>query len=393
MSSDIALQAMFDRFMERFVLPLVDGGGVLASYPLAPGALQYFREAVPADPHIESKIIRARQEVLAELVPSPLPLDLTPQDIDLLAALHNVLLCSHQELVEGFRGSKRWNHCIGWAREHLARVAPCPRASAALARHSLLHQTTTLTRVDSVVKTRRSTSRYLGQEPPPRALIWPRFRRLKQTQEVADFQQVIADEEARGVLTAILELSPLTCLLDMPYALIDPVHSADFRWSQEVLTVLTRADLCRSVTYAHQELGLALVGPHLAHALLSELGSAADVAKEPRLVFGLRYLLNLQLTHCWTADADDVTKVVEEDWGEQHAETQKYFFGWFAAALAREDRLGAPPPANADLQARETRYRIAAAAAAGPALEYSSRHVDMLVPPWTTPQQESKAHG
>jgi hypothetical protein len=419
MSGDVALQAMFDRFLGSFVVPLIRGGSVLVSYPLGEGAVDFFRFAEPIDPALPGEIARARQIVLEEITPSPLPETLTEEDIFLLAALHNVLLCDHQEVVSGFRGQARWKHCLTWAREHLTHVRPCASADSALSRHSLLHQVTSLERVDTVLQTRRSTTRYIGQDPPPRALIWPGLRMLRRSEEVVGFQEVAAIDEARTALTEILESSPLTCLLSMPYSRREPAASArtsvssgargphdhlepglddssigsELRWTPEVVIALSRTDICRCVTYRHLSLGLHATGPHLARALLSEIGRGPEIEGDPRLAFSLRYIVNLQLTHVWTSGTDDLEKPLEVGWGEALEDDRKCFFGWFAAALARADRIDAPTPVEAEHAVKETRFRNAAAAVAGPMLEHAARHVDLIVPPRVHSRQEAGFHG
>lgn len=384
MSSDVALQAMFDRFLEHFVLPLVASGEVLVSYPLGVGAIDYFKVAEPVEPEHKGELSRARQRVLERIVPMPLPLELAPDEIELLAALHNVLLSNHQELVAGFRGVSRWKHCLSWARESVTEIPYCGSPQEALERHSLLHQVYDLSRIDVVVRSRRTTRRYLGQEPPARAMIWPNFRRIHRSEEVVGLADLVATDDARGVMTEIMERSPLTCLLAMPYARHPEVHLGEFSWSPSVVMVLSRPDLCRAVTYRHLDLGLATVGPHLSWGVLAELdrvASGAASSDHARLSFALRYILNLQLTHCWTTEPEEQEKSVGQSWDGAFEELRRLFFGWFAVALAREDRAGAPPSPNEELRSREEAYRRAAAHMARPVLEDAARQVDLLVRP------------
>ena len=383
MSADVALQAMFDRFLGRFMLPLVRGGEkVLVSYPIGLGALAYFEIAQQTDVTVASELVLQRQTVLRDLVPNPDPEAVDADDIRLLAALHNVLLCEHEELVGGMRGKARWGHCIDWAREHLAKVPACADSDLALRRHSLLHHLPALTREDVIVRTRAGSKRYLGQVPPKRALIWPKLRRVSTSQVVTPLTQVVDGDDARSIFTEILERSPLTCLLSMPYGQKDKLLRNPFTWTPATVAVLRRPEICRAVTYRHLDLGFSTVGPVLARATvagLERLTSTRDGSSQAALAFGLRYLLNLHLTHLMTAADGDLMAPFDESWGESK-DYRGLFFGWFAVAFSRADRLGAPEPPTEDLRSRETEYRRAAASVAGKQLADAARHIDWIVP-------------
>lgn len=376
---------MFDRFQGRFVLPLIRGGEkVLVSYPIGVGALEYFELAQQLDATVASELVTTRQVILRELIPNASPEALDADDIRLLAALHNVLLCDHEELVRGVRGQQRWTHCLNWASEHLAKVPECDDSDRALRRHSLLHQLPHLTRQDVIVRTRRGSRRYLGQEPPKRALVWPRLRRVRTNKAVVSLPEMVAREDARALFTEILERSPLTCLLSMPYNKQGAVHLEEFRWSSQVVNVLRRTELCRAVTYRHLDLGLPAVGPALTRATtlgIERLSSTGHSVSQRDLTFGLRYVLNLQLTHLITADEGHVMTPIESEWFEGDKEIRALFLGWFAAAMARADRAGAPELMTRELKERESEYRKSARSFAGKAIEVAARQVDWIIPP------------
>lgn len=393
MSSTVALQAMFDRFVERFVLPLVAGGEVLVSFPFGAGAAEHFALAEPSDPDVLPALLRARDAVLRDLTLAPDVGPLTEEERGLLMALHNVLLAAHGELAEGFRGEARWRLTLRWGLEQLARVRPCDSPVLALARHSLLHRAPELTRRDVELSTRFGGRQYRGQDPPAMALVWPRLRRVETRESRAGLRDIVPGEDARRALTALLELSPLTCLLAMPYSDAPGVHTAPLRFSAPVVSTLSMPSLCRAVTYRHLELGFDRVGQPLADGVLSWLDRAASAgprsADTLRLAFGLRYIVNLQLTHCWTeADPEALLAPLAAEWDKDADAARRFFFGWAAAALARSDRVGAPEPSDPELAERERRYQVEAAEVAGPALEDAARQVDWLAPP----AQEPKPH-
>ena len=267
-------------------------------------------------------------------------------------------------------------------------MPPSRGADVALARHSLLHGVVEMVRRDVVVRTRLGERRYLGRPPPARALVWPRLRGLSTRKNVARLPDVVPNDEAREALSAVLDRSPLTCLLAMPYgAAGGSVVGAELQLSDEVAAVLRSPALCRAVTYRHLELGFGRVGPPLTEAVLGGLHRSASVgagsAEAARTAFGLWYLVNLQLTHCWTeADPADLLSPFDQGWGGAAAEgARPLFFGWLAAALSRGDRLGAPWPPSPELGEAERLYRERAASVAGPALEDASRQLSWLAPP------------
>jgi hypothetical protein len=148
--------------------------------------------------------------------------------------------------------------------------------------------------------------------------------------------------------------------------------------------VLSEQSLCRTVTYRHLELGLNAVGPVISKATAAGLEQAASSRDdEPRqvLAFGLRYLINLQLTHISTASDEELVAPVIKSWSESGSEYRGLFFGWFVAALSRRDRIGAPEQPDARLETRERAYLKAAASVAGGQLEYAARQLDWLIPP------------
>lgn len=385
MSNDVALQAMYERFMGQFVLPLLGNGKkLLVSYPIGPGAESFFEGAQELDPELRSEIIQLRQQALSKIVPSPPPSTLRVDEIQLLASLHNVLLCGHEELVGGFRGQARWEHNLGWAASHLSKVKECGNAETALRRHSLLHLLPMLTRDDTILKTRRGSKRYAGQAPSKLALIWPRLRQVSTALSTVDLDEVIASDDARDLYTEILDRSPLTCLLAMPYGNGGGVHRGNLRWSPQIITVIAQPSLCRAVTYRHLELGFERVGPPLAKALvdgLERMASSKDSREQALLTFGLRYIVNLQLTHLWSVKRDALTDPLERRWSENNSSFRPLFFGWFAAAYARIDRLGAPDINEPEFRERVRQYRRAAAAVAGESLNDAARHIDWIIPP------------
>ena len=106
--STVALQAMFDRMLGRFVLPLVSGGEALVSYPIGPAALEYFCTASPTDPEVGPAIALGRTEAVRELLLDPTQGELAADEVPLVVALHNVLLADHFQIAHGVRGPGRW---------------------------------------------------------------------------------------------------------------------------------------------------------------------------------------------------------------------------------------------------------------------------------------------
>jgi hypothetical protein len=283
----LALQTLYDRFFSHFLLPLVRGGEIQIGAPIGPGVLPYFFEAFPSNGADAADLLVARQAIAADVLPESLPPRLTEDDVRVGAALHNLLYRTHPDL-DSVRASRARRRAAEWAAAALDEAHEPEGRRELLERHTLVAPLFRTTRVDTVLYNWSYRYRFFGREPPARFRAWPTVRRIREEKVETAFSELSFDAAGVGLLVQTMQRSPLTALVTPTRAL------PSFAWNHDMVVALRDEAVCRAVTYAHVEEGVARVaGP---------LGLAFDAAVEQSLLspadllFVACFYFNLLLT-------------------------------------------------------------------------------------------------
>jgi len=229
-----------DRFVSRFVLPLVVGGPVYVDNPLGPGVVAEWTRWVRPDVGVLTRVTDTMRKRLAHLGPMGELGDLPIDALTLAAVWHNLLTVTHPSVVDRkpLRAKVRtWcDAMLGWL------DVPRTRAEATL-RHGLLGRLGTLGRVDTHVEFWAGYADFIGVAPPTSLVAWPDLRRVKVQKARVDLMQLLRglDQGAgsdpatdlRGTVRAAFAASPLTDLL-----LVDRAAPFAFVWTAGALNCL-----------------------------------------------------------------------------------------------------------------------------------------------------------
>lgn len=231
-------------FLTRFVQPLVAGGEVRIGAPIPPQLLARWEVELGEVVEAVVAVDQARAAAASGLVVRPPPLALGGEELRLAVALHGALVLAHPGTTG--LGVKRGRRELAQHSVELARAGPPDGPSATVGRHTLLGRLFELVRVDTQVKWWTGRAEFRGESPPARLLLWRRVRRVKQETTEVGLSEVLAGDESRPVVGALLEASPLTDLLtlDAPARRWPP-----FRWAAPQVEVLRYAELARAVAY------------------------------------------------------------------------------------------------------------------------------------------------
>lgn len=228
-------------FLERFVHPLVAGGTLEVGRPIAVAELDELERELAHASEAVVAVDDARAGVLVDLVVRPPALLLERDELELCAALHNVLFLAHPR-------ADSWLATKG-ARKRVLETASLMAAQPlttdrrrALARHGLLHNVFNVVRTDIKISWWTGSAQFYGQEPPTRLLRWRSVRRVREETSTASYDQLLTSDEAAPVMATLLRRSPITHLLAMhPQA--PPLH-----WEDAVF-VLRDPELARAIAY------------------------------------------------------------------------------------------------------------------------------------------------
>jgi hypothetical protein len=271
-----------ETLLGRFVLPLVAGGDVRVGDPVAPDALARWEVELGEAGPLLVAIDDARAAAAALLVVRPPAMAFGPAELRLAVALHAALVLAHPGTTGFF--SRKGRRELGAFAVGLAQGTPPPTGpTELLERHTLLARLFELVRVDTHLRWWTGKAEFRGAEPPARLVRWRKLRRVRQETSELGLSEVLAGEETRPVVAALLAASPLTDLLtlDAPARRWPP-----FRWGPQHLEVLRDAELARAVAYRWLvDLGRAPAdGPRLRAA------AAASAAWEQTLATPLELL-------------------------------------------------------------------------------------------------------
>lgn len=237
----MADRSPLEAFLERFVLPLLQGGPVHVQGVLPPSALKSYVADRGADATLVTRVCQAMTTRLSRVGPvgdiGALPMDA----VGLCAVWHNLLALTHPEA----RGSVRLRRRVRAWCEAMLRWVDVPRTRAEVSlRHAMLGRLEVLGRVDTHVTFWAGFADFVGL-PPPRVLVaWPNLRRVEESRRRVDLAELLralelgeesgGDDDLLPVARAALAASPLTDL-----ALADRPAFMGFSWGPPLLNALS----------------------------------------------------------------------------------------------------------------------------------------------------------
>lgn len=264
-----------DEWLEQFVLPLVAGGELRVGGPIDAADLESLLEPRPKTEPLLERIARARRLVAAELVLDPPWPELDEPALRMAASLQNLLFLAHPAAHQPLRSRHRLKEVARFALQ-LAALGPPRRADELIDRHTLLHQLFDLGRDDMRVTFWAGRREFRGKRPPPRLLLWPTVRRVREERwRVELVTEAVNDLELRIIVRQLLFASPLTDLLhpERPEPRLEIGGLG--RW-------LRLPEVARAVADHYLTVGLEAIGPPLALALISACGQKGQ-AKDVRI--------------------------------------------------------------------------------------------------------------
>jgi len=228
-------------FLERFVKPLVAGGELHVGPPIPTADVDRWDQEL-AEASVELVAVDdARAQVLSTLVVRPPALVLERDELALAAGLHDALFLVHPR-AERWSVSERQRRRIIDTALALVSQPHSHNRTRVMARHALLHNIFHLTRRDITVSWWTGRARFQGQKPSRRLTAWRGIRRVREDEQVVDFDELLAIPDTAPIIATLLRRTPLTQLLDShPGA--PPLH-----WEDAVF-ILRDAELARAVAY------------------------------------------------------------------------------------------------------------------------------------------------
>ncbi len=335
-------------FLDQFVLPLVRGGQLLVRDPIDAEELQALIDGLAHASEALVAVDDARAEVLSELVVRPPALVLDAEELQLAAALHDVLFLSHPRAGSWATGSGALRR-VAEAARRFGSVPMTGDRTRVLARHGLLHGVFTIRRTDTKVSWWTGSATFLGQRPPPRLTAWPNMRRVQVETTLSGVQELFSLPEAAPVLSAMLRRSPLTLLLAGPDAVV-PVH-----W-EEAVFLLRDAELARALAYralrprGQREM---LAAPARYAAGLEQMLERSPREEDVRAVCAFLVHLNLLLALSEVRERDPgrsplLTAALAVDRAGQRPRGLTTFFALPNAIVRVDPRLAEPPGVDDD---------------------------------------------
>lgn len=273
------MQAVYDALVERFVLPLVEGGEVQIGRPIAPGCASFFAQTVPSSEDARLRIFTALIDAADEIhdidtVPWPSgPL------VFLAAAAHNLCALTDPALDRLFvRGTR--DTILAWV-DRWIELVPVPLTRGdALARHALLAPILALRRTDTVLKTWAYTYRFHGRKMD--LITLGEVRPTSSEVPLETLLEKIGEYDLVARRAALMSRSPVTELLSC-------VELPAFRFSLATLTVLADVGLRSGVAKA-------LTQQEGAGAVITKALRAKEVVSHPPLLrIALAFVLELHM--------------------------------------------------------------------------------------------------
>jgi hypothetical protein len=355
--------AQIAEWLRGFALPLVAGGDVRIHAVLGQSELDALLTASLEVARVAGEVVgrigEARHAVAAELVigvPEP---DLDADAIRLAVAVHDLLFLSHPGTRAASVRKGRLADVARWA-AGVAQLPPPDSARELAYRHSMLHHLFDLGRDDVRVSFWAGRREFKGAEPPARLLKWQEIRRVREERwRVSFLTEAVTDPGQRAIVTALLEASPLTDLLE-PLRLEPPLELA------RLATWLRDPAIARAVADRYLTLGFPQIAGPLSAALI-QLYNTPDRGVESRLATA--FFCHLHLLQL--VSGDTVGRGAEPTPAAYApamlAVGQRDFYGLFAAA----QRVGVGRPLDLGRDPRLARavdaYTTACTNLCGPA--------------------------
>ncbi|WP_428266893.1 hypothetical protein, partial [Haliangium sp.] len=336
-------------FLQSFVLPLVRGGDVRVGAPISVTEAEHIGQDLVHASEALVAVDEARAAALADLVVRPPSLVLDADEVYLAAALHNVLFLVHPD-ADTVTVTRRARSRVAETARRLA-AQPLTRARRRiLARHALLHNVFSLSRLDTNLSWWTGRAQFLGRTPPARLTAWRGVRRVREETEKAHYADLLHSDQATPVMAILLRRTPLTQLLSWhPQA--PPLH-----WEDAVF-LLRDPELARAVAYtavAHTDPYDKLAAPARFAAafeqMLERSPDPADVRAVAAFLVHLAALLALDEVHLPDLDAPSaaLTTVLAPERAGKRARGLATFLALPAALRAVDVHLSAPPGLAAD---------------------------------------------
>jgi hypothetical protein len=229
--ADPKMQAAYDALVERFVMPLLEGGRVEIGRPIAPGCASFFAQTVPSSEDARLRVFTALVDAADEIhdietVPFP-----GGSLSWLAAAAHDLCALTDPSLDRVFvRGARQT--IAAWADRWIELVPPPTTRGDALARHALLAPILRMTRTDTVVKNWAYTYRFFGRKPPANVVALPTIRFVRTFESAVGLLELFDKDPSLELprrYATLVSRSPVTQLLELPEG---------FRFSVATLSVL-----------------------------------------------------------------------------------------------------------------------------------------------------------
>lgn len=241
-----------EQFLAHFALPMVGGGEVHVGAPISVPELNDFTSEMDRYNQQTVAIDDAREAALATLLARVPALLLEPEDLSLLAALHNALFLVHPR-ADTWIVTDRSRRRVVDASLTMASVPLTAVKNRVLGRHGLLHQLFRITRDDISLSWWTGSAKFYGQKPPTRLTAWSGVRRVNSTVHHAGFGELLGTTDAAPIVATLVRRSPLTQLLEFA-AGAPPLH-----WEDAVF-LLRDHELARAVAYAITPSGATATG-------------------------------------------------------------------------------------------------------------------------------------
>ncbi len=232
-------------FLESFVLPLVAGGDMHVGRPIDAPTLESYEQQLPHASVPLVAIDEAREKVLSKLVVKPPACVLDVDELNLAAAVHNLLFLAHPDAEGWGMSESRRAKIVASAQSFAARPRSLSRTRI-LARHGLLHNLFNIGRNDIKVSWWTGSATYEGQPIPKRLTRWSDVRRVKRDETRVGFRELFQGADVTSVIASLSRRSPLTLLLSSGQG------GPHLHWEDSVF-LLRDAEIARALAYRSVE--------------------------------------------------------------------------------------------------------------------------------------------
>lgn len=198
---------------ERLLVPLMRGGEVRLVEPVGEARAVELSKSLSGT-HLFHEVEELRLEAARSWAPVDDLGDVASDEWLLLAALNDLMQLTNPALVQGVRARHRRARLARLVERVIDRAGPPRTVGAALSRHALFSRVVDLSRVDTEVSWWTGSDRFVGHVPPERLLLWPRLRKVRQSEERVRLAEMVPANAAEfdALLSRWLGATPLTTL-------------------------------------------------------------------------------------------------------------------------------------------------------------------------------------